>query len=322
MNEEKRFGGAGQGASGGGKEASDDKSRTQAASRARNRTVMLTPEMTGQVRALLYQDQGEATPAADDARRDPINELLPPVDWSRPDRQNPPAFGGDTAREPNMATDDFGRDLTPHADLERGERSGSTGKISQAPIQEALAHQSAAPEAVRRQAPAAGGPGFSVNAASSGSGRQNAAPAASPGIGARRFGADPRQQKPAPTSRIVGFLISFDKEKNGEVHEIRAGRWLVTSRPTDQGEYLLIEDPSVSPLHAIVRATKDGKIEVLDQLSEFGTSVIKGGTGEEIDAAGVRVAVGHGDIVRFGERAFIICTVPKLASMDEDEAEG
>lgn len=318
MNEEKRFGGASQGASGGAKDAPDDKSRNQAASRARNRTVMLTPEMTGQVRALLYQDQGEAV--AEEAKRDPINELLPPVDWSRPDRQGGPSMGGDIGRESSMASDEYGRDLTPHTEIERGERGGSTGKIDTAPVHEALAHQPPPAEPIRRpQQPTSGGPGFSVNATASGA-RNQVTPAAAPQIGARRFGMDARP-KVAPATRIVGFLVSFDKEKNGEVHEIRAGRWLVTSRPTDQGEYLLIEDPSVSPLHAIVRATKDGKIEVLDQLSEFGTVVLKGATGDEIDAAGVRVAVVHGDIVRFGERAFVICTVPKLSSMDSEDAE-
>ncbi len=321
MNEEKRFGGVPQGPSGTAKDGPENKS-PNAASRARNRTVMLTPEMTGQVRALLYQDQGESPGAGggggggDEGRRDPINELLPPMDWSRPDRQGVPGLGGDMGRETGMAADDFGRDLMHHAETERDSRGGSTGKIDTAPVHEALA-QHAAPEPMRRpqaQAPAAG-PGFSVNAAASSRSQPS-----STSVGARRFGGDPRQRV-APMTRIVGFFISFDREKNGEVHEIRAGRWLVTSRPTDQGEYLLIEDPSVSPLHAIVRATKDGKIEVLDQLSEFGTTVIKSATGDEVDAAGVRVSVGHGDIVRFGERAFVICTVPKVGSIDHDDAE-
>jgi hypothetical protein len=316
MNEEKRFGGLPQGSSGSDK-GGEEKPRSQGASRARNRTVMLTPEMTGQVRALLYQDPSEEPQASEDSRRDPINQLLPPVDWSRPDRAPASAPVPEAPREAVAQSeqhDDYGRDLSPPIDRDRSERGSSTGKIDTAPVQEAL---SAQPE--QRRSPTLGGPGggFSVNSANA----RPASPASAP-IGSRRFGMDPRKAA-APTSRIVGFLVSFDKEKNGEVHEIRAGRWLVTSRPTDQGEYLLIDDPSISPLHAIIRATKDGKIEVLDQLSEFGTEVVRTATHEAIDAAGVRVSVSHGDVVRFGERAFVLCTVPAIAQEDAGaETEG
>ena len=115
----------------------------------------------------------------------------------------------------------------------------------------------------------------------------------------------------APASKVVGFLVSYDKDAHGEVYEVRAGRWLLTSRPTDHGDYILVNDESISPLHAIVRATKEGKIQVLDQLSEFGTGVIRAGAEQEEEVAGAMVGVDHGDSIRFGERFFVVVTIPK-----------
>ena len=115
----------------------------------------------------------------------------------------------------------------------------------------------------------------------------------------------------APKTKIVGFLISFDADQNGDVYEIRSGRWLLTSRPTDHGDYILIQDESISPLHAIIRATGEGRIQVLDQLSEFGTAVVRKGSEDEEDSTGTMVNVDHGDTVRFGKRKFTVCLVPR-----------
>jgi len=279
MNEEKR---AGSEAGRAPKENADDK-RNNAASRARNRTVMLTPEMTGQVRALLYQEPEEEAPA----KRDPLTELLPPMDWSRPDTA--PAAGAQAEH------DDYNRDFAAADETPRG---GSTGKLDTSLVQEAVA--APVPPEPRR----ATSPQISVNPAA-----RPAAPAAAP-----RRAPDPRARAaaPAPTSRIVGFFVSFDKNPHGETFEIRAGRWLITSRPTDHGEFILIEDETISPLHAIVRATKDGKIQVLDQLSEFGTGVLREGESEEMEVSGTMVNVEHGDVLRLGERRFVVCAIPAV----------
>jgi hypothetical protein len=111
-------------------------------------------------------------------------------------------------------------------------------------------------------------------------------------------------------SKIVGFLISFDSDPNGEVYEIRAGRKLITSRPTDHGEYFLIEHETISPLHAILRTTKDGRLQVLDQLSEHGTGITREGESEEIEVAGGLELIQNGDVLRFGERRFLVSLLP------------
>ena len=106
--------------------------------------------------------------------------------------------------------------------------------------------------------------------------------------------------------------MSFDLSEYGDVMELRAGRWLVTSRPTGHGDFLLIDDDSVSPLHAIIRITSEGKIQLLDQLSEFGTGVLRVGEEEEEEVSGAMVEVAHGDELRFGKRHFLLCKLPAV----------
>ncbi|MDR2337898.1 MAG: FHA domain-containing protein [Deltaproteobacteria bacterium] len=119
----------------------------------------------------------------------------------------------------------------------------------------------------------------------------------------------PRQRK----GRIIAFLISFDVDPNGEVYEISAGRWLVTSKPTEHTDYILLEEDTVSPLHAFIRATENGRIQVLDQLSEYGTFVTAPNSEEEEEIAGAMAALEHGSRVRFGNRRFVLAIVPPIA---------
>ncbi len=113
-------------------------------------------------------------------------------------------------------------------------------------------------------------------------------------------------------TKIIGFLISYNQDENGEVFHIRKGRKLITSRPTEHGEYMLIDHPSVSPLHAIIRTTKDNKIQIMDQLSEHGTTIIKLGSNEEIEVAGGLETVENGDTLRIGEISFFVFLLPNL----------
>ena len=55
--------------------------RAAAASRARNRTVLLTPETIGQVRDALTGGPAE------DPAGDQVSELLPPLNWDYPEGQ-------------------------------------------------------------------------------------------------------------------------------------------------------------------------------------------------------------------------------------------
>ena len=113
--------------------------------------------------------------------------------------------------------------------------------------------------------------------------------------------------------KIIAFLISYDMDPNGEIYEISAGRWLITSKPTEHTDYILLEEDTVSPLHAFIRATENGKIQVLDQLSENGTFVSHPGSEEEVEIAGAMAVLEHGSRVRFGNRKFVVSIVPPIA---------
>jgi len=113
-------------------------------------------------------------------------------------------------------------------------------------------------------------------------------------------------------AKIIGFLVSFDSYEGGEIHEVRVGRWLVSSKRVNEDGLLLIEDESISALHAVIKVLPTGEVHILDQLSEYGTGIMKQGSPHEEDASGGTVKLSHGDVVRFGKRYFVFCSVPRI----------
>jgi hypothetical protein len=216
-------------------ESKDDQSDVGA--RARNRTVMLTPEVTGQVRALLNQDEEPAQKVDDFA---PVTGL-----------QNNPGLGGLKNRETKG---------TQAAGLSQAHRDATPTNV---PIDQSLV-QSA------RQQPA----GVSLEKA----------------------------------TRLVGFLVSFDGGSMGEVIDLRVGRWIVSSEKGADGNFLIIKHQTVSPFHAIIKISETKEIQVLDQLSEFGTTVKKA-DGTEQKLSGSVALIAHGDSVKFGSRNFNVCLI-------------
>ncbi|MCB0311230.1 MAG: FHA domain-containing protein, partial [Bdellovibrionales bacterium] len=112
-------------------------------------------------------------------------------------------------------------------------------------------------------------------------------------------------------SMLVGFLVSFDKNEFGAVFELRVGRLIVTCEAAGAGNYLVIEDETVSPMHAIMRITAAGEIQVLDQLSEFGTKVQRFGSDKEDELSGDKSSLEHGDVIKFGNRVFYVCVIAR-----------
>lgn len=214
----------------------------ESSSRARNRTVMLTPEITGQVRARLAQEaEGFSSPSVD------------PLD-----------IGG-------------------------GFESPRAG-FSQ--------HEPDADPAGAPQTVALGGPSRGAGAPA-----EYGAPTARGG--SRESGIVWTKETP-----VVGFLVSYDRDENGEVFVLRSGRIMISSQ-SGEANTLVVHDDSVSPMHAIMRITTEGEIQVLDQLSEFGTRILRKGGGEEEQLSGEKTSVGHGDVIRFGNRSFHVCTVAR-----------
>lgn len=290
----------------GGAETPDGSERRgDAASRARNRTVMLTPEMTGKFRAKLTREETDEQP------RNPLNDLLPDLGWGSPEsEESAPRAETPFAAPAQRAAEEFvpvGR--SPRESKEdafggfsRGERGlpqrdkTPTGKFSRAELTEGRGLLEAA------AAPSAGaGLTAGMRATRAAGSEEIPMPMAAP---------KPAPVQELPKSKIIGFLVTFDKSEFGEVYEIRAGRWLISSRHTDYGQYILIPDDTISPLHAIIRATADGKIQILDQLSEHGTALKRVGEEEETELSGAMTTAAHADEIRFGQRRFVVCLVP------------
>ncbi|MGI6525589.1 MAG: hypothetical protein ACOX2O_09930 [Bdellovibrionota bacterium] len=106
---------------------------------------------------------------------------------------------------------------------------------------------------------------------------------------------------------LVGILVSYDHDPNGEVFELRVGRLIVTSEVAGHKNYLYLNDQTVSPMHAILRVTKGTPIQVLDQLSECATKIWHADSGEKEELIGEKGVLKHGDKVAFGERKFTVC---------------
>jgi hypothetical protein len=269
---------------------------TSGASRARNRTVLLTPETVGKVRSALSDEEIIEGPGSD-----PISELLPPTNWDYAEPRS-------AARTEEH---DYGASVGGYEPV--GKRP--TGKMAnQAPVRASYVAPAVAHPPIIQPPPPMSPPGAPISAIPR---QQKQQP-----LPRQELHTEVAPHKVAARSKLIGFLVSYDKETVGEVFEVRVGRWLLTSRPTDHSEYILVPDESISPLHAIVRGTNDGKVQVLDQLSEFGTGVIRAGSDKEEEVVSSMINVSHGDIIRFGKRYFTVCIVPDRFKVAEGTPRG
>ena len=108
---------------------------------------------------------------------------------------------------------------------------------------------------------------------------------------------------------MLGFLVSYDRDPHGQVFDLRCGRLIVTSEAATSGNYLILTDESVSPMHAILRMDQGGEIQVLDQLSEYGTTIVRAGSKAEQRLVGEKSTLAHGDVIHFGKRKFHVCMI-------------
>lgn len=268
---------------------SESTDRVGVASRARNRTVMLTPDVAGNIRARLMETDN-ASVNKDFGFISPLNrggsgsENL--RDSTRMIKRDDLAFKEESPKEKaeekptsKFSTMDYQKERVAQVVQEKEEDFVETKDFPVERTQERVF------EAPRQQVEPP---------------RESRA---------EEF---PTVKQVAKTEKkkLIGFFVSFQEDQNGEIVELRVGRWLITSRPSDQGECIVIDHETVSPLHAILRVSDKGAIQVLDQLSEFGTSVTREGSEEEEEIAGSMASISHGDKVRFGERTYVVCLVP------------
>ncbi len=115
------------------------------------------------------------------------------------------------------------------------------------------------------------------------------------------------------SSQLVGFLVTYDFDPLGSYVELRKGRLLITSESEVSGNCLIIDHDTVSPMHAVMRIADGGAVQVLDQLSEYGTRIVRSANGqdagEELLLSGDKASVRNGDSISFGDRKFYVCLV-------------
>jgi hypothetical protein len=113
-------------------------------------------------------------------------------------------------------------------------------------------------------------------------------------------------QKATP---LVGFLISLNEDTYGKYYELHAGRLVITSEPVAGGSYLLLKNETVSPMHAVLRIGMNGSLQILDQLSENGTKILRYDNGQELELSGDKAALNHGDVIQLGDCVFSVCLI-------------
>lgn len=282
-------------------------------SRARNRTVMLTPEMTGHMRSKMMDavPNGKGSDWEDSPQETFGGRLIghdaraedDGADWTRP--IEPATFSDDDNGGDDDATEHQGMSWTPSAAGATGEGEVySNGYHSDA-------HSSEIDDDVDDNAP--------FIPTNNGHQAPRTAPAAS-----RRHSSHENPTNPPltmeqgsahekmswkQTTPLAGFLVTFDNDSNGSYLPLRTGRIIVTSEVDGSGNVLLIPHESVSPMHAIMRVGSGSSVQVLDQLSESGTKIIRAADGGEELLSGEKASLYHGDIVFFGERKFYVCLI-------------
>jgi hypothetical protein len=270
--------------------------------RARNKTVMLSPEITGQVRAKLASE-AVARPgsAGVDSRKVAVE-----------------SSGGLHRTVPNAGAAIQSRSATimvPPDDVSR---------VRSAPLPDPLSSHQDLPT---RSASGYANPGFGGQRTNAGS---YGAPPLRPEPVEETTAASAHHAEPAPPQEpqhltvsytkkgvLVGFLITQHFNEEGDFVPLYAGRMMVSGdldgvtpgATPGQWNKLVLKDESVSGMHAIMKV-QGGEIQVLDQLSEHGTKIIKTATAEELELTNGRGTLEHGDTVIFGNVALKVCLVP------------
>ena len=107
---------------------------------------------------------------------------------------------------------------------------------------------------------------------------------------------------------LVGFLVTFNNNPNGDFYELREGKLVITSQVNKNISSLLINDDSVSLMHAIMKISND-KISLLDQFSENGTTIKHLGDDTMIELSGESEFIKDKDIITFGNVTFKVCLI-------------
>lgn len=133
----------------------------------------------------------------------------------------------------------------------------------------------------------------------------------------QRFSKGKTMQQGKKESNLVGWFVDFEKPF-GSAIELREGRFFVSSEVV-KGEDLVIDHPSLSVPHCILKAHPTNGLRVQDLMSDKGTHIKKSNEHEyrQIEDS---VAVEHGDWLKLGEYEVMVCVIPAFERSSEKDS--
>ncbi|HMO02428.1 MAG TPA: FHA domain-containing protein [Oligoflexia bacterium] len=122
------------------------------------------------------------------------------------------------------------------------------------------------------------------------------------------MGKKERQQE-REANRLVGWLVSYQNNSQGDYYEIRTGRRIIGASQVADEKTIVIKENTISNLHAAINANLNNELIIQDLFSDYGTFVTKKGTSKEakIEAP---TKLEHGDWIKLGDKArYQICLI-------------
>lgn len=107
---------------------------------------------------------------------------------------------------------------------------------------------------------------------------------------------------------LIGFLITFNNNPNGDFYELREGKLVITSQMNKNMNSLVINDESIAVMHAVMKITSN-KITLLDPFGENVTTLKHFNSDEVIELSEESEIIKDKDIVTFGNVTFKVCLI-------------
>jgi len=111
------------------------------------------------------------------------------------------------------------------------------------------------------------------------------------------------------SNRLIGWLVSYGLDANGESFEIRAGRTMIGSRGNSGDRAIAITEETISAPHSALSASTRHTLTVQDIFSNHGSYISKAGSSSENKINGP-VELEHGDWLRIGKNTRLqVCLI-------------
>ena len=107
---------------------------------------------------------------------------------------------------------------------------------------------------------------------------------------------------------LIGWLVTYEKNKSGHAIELRSGRYFVGSERLRESD-LVIEDDSISTPQCLVNSSREGGIVIQDMVSEHGTMIKKYDSDNFVEIEDT-AQLEHGDCLRLGSFEVTVCLIP------------